>query len=995
MPQIGWGLPGHERQTDRRRTVSHLARGLEGAVAPDGEGDDRVAVGVLGEQDLAGGIEREVTGPLAPGRLGPEEGWAAVTPEFVDGDRVVAAVRAVEKLPGGMNVDIGRGVLAVEPLGERARDRDRLEPAGVEVAFERRHGRIEFTDHVGIAAGRIESEVARSGAGVDVDVAAVGGFDAAGYGIEGVDEDAVGAEVGRVGVLAVRAREEGVGVRFGLAVGVRARPLVVDDCRRPAEPAVPVDREHRHRSAAVLGGQHASAGRIDAAVTRRPPAARRDRVQPREGSTLLDRIGDDPSVLALPVGDVQAGSVGTRGEKRRARAAVGRTRRLESPVLEAEAEDAVLAGVGRGRDERERRIDRHRRPFRGEPNHPVGSGDGRDSLSLAAFVTLYPLRFETRAMSSVPERSEVDPADKWDLESIYASDDDWEAAYEAVEDRIEDLESYEGRAVEDAETLLDALACHEEVMREVAMVASYARMRSDEDTTDQRYQALSARAQSLAAEAQSTGSYLEPEIQSLTREEFEAMCEVEPNLETYDHYVDDVLRMKPHTRSAEVEALLADLGEVTGATGDVYSMLSDADMTFPDVEDSDGEAVELTQSNFTTLLKRPDREFRRRVHETYFDEWGDVRNTVASAYKNSVKSDVKLARARNYDTARAAALDGPNVPVSVYDTLVETVNDNLGALHRHAELKRDALELDELRMWDLYMPLTGDEGPDLSYEEATDHVVEAVAPLGEEYQSRVAEGLDSRWVDVYENEGKRSGAYSGGTYDTQPFILMNYQDDVSSMYTLAHELGHSMHSELASESQPYVYSGYEIFVAEVASTVNEALLTNHLLSTVEDEAFRRHVVNEFLERVRSTLFRQTLFAEFEHETHRLEEEGEALTADRLDELYGDLKGRYYEPAAVDDRIAREWMRIPHFYRAFYVYQYSTGIVAALAIADGIEEDGEARAADYREFLRSGSREYPLELLRIAGVDMDSAEPIERAIGSYEDRIADLESLLDA
>ncbi|RQG91078.1 oligoendopeptidase F [Natrarchaeobius chitinivorans] len=597
-------------------------------------------------------------------------------------------------------------------------------------------------------------------------------------------------------------------------------------------------------------------------------------------------------------------------------------------------------------------------------------------------------------MSSVPARSEVDEEYTWDLESIYATDDDWEVAYEAVTERIDELESYDGRVVDDAETLLEVLQLRDEIMREVSTVAAYARMRRDEDTTNQHYQALTARAQSLAADASSAASFIDPEIQEVTREEFDEMAAEEPDLETYDHYVDDVLRMKPHTRSAEVEELLADLGEVTGATGDVYTMLSNADMSFPAVEDDDGEAVEITQSNFTNLLKRPDRDVRRRVYEGYFDEWESMRNTVATAYKNSVKADVKLAQARNYDTARAAALDGPNVPVEVYDTLVESVHDNLETLHRHADLKREALGVDELRMWDLYMPLTGDEGPDVDYEQASEYVVEAVEPLGEAYQSHVAEGLDSRWVDVYENEGKQSGAYSSGTYDTQPFILMNYQDDISSMYTLAHELGHSMHSELTKDEQPFVYSGYDIFVAEVASTVNEALLTDHLLETVDDPEFRKHVLNEFLERVRSTLFRQTLFAEFEHEAHRLEEEGEPLTADRLDELYGDLKATYYEPAAVDDRIAREWMRIPHFYRAFYVYQYATGISAALAIVDGILENGDSAAADYRTFLRQGSREYPLELLRTAGVDMSTAEPIDRALSTYGDRLEEMEALLE-
>lgn len=595
-------------------------------------------------------------------------------------------------------------------------------------------------------------------------------------------------------------------------------------------------------------------------------------------------------------------------------------------------------------------------------------------------------------MSSVPERSDIDTEYTWELESLYATDEDWEEAYSAVEDHIADLKSYEGQTTESAETLLGTFETREELMRRVSNVVSYARMRRDEDTTDQHYQALTARAQSLASDARSAASFVEPALQDCTREELDAIVEEEPELQRYEHYFDDVLRMKPHTRSAEIEELLADLGEVTGAASEVYEMLTNADMDFPVVEDEEGEAVEISLSNFTTLQKNPDREFRREVYKEFYDEWGTVRNAVGTAHRNSVKADVKLAEARNYDTAREAALDGANIPVEVYDTLVETVHENLDLLHRHADLKRERLDVDELQMWDLYMPMVESESPEVPYEEAKEHVIEAVAPLGEEYQNQLSEGLDSRWVDVYENQGKQSGAYSGGTYDSQPFILMNYQDDIDSMYTLAHELGHSLHSELASETQPYVYSGYEIFVAEVASTVNEALLTHHLLETVEDENFRRHVLNEYLERFRSTLIRQTMFAEFERRTHELAEADEALTPDRLDGIYGNLKEEYYEPAAVDDRIAREWMRIPHFYRSFYVYQYSTGISAAVALAESIVEEGEEAAKPYRDFLASGSHGYPLDLLREAGVDMTTADPIEAALSAYDDALSEFAEL---
>ena len=595
-------------------------------------------------------------------------------------------------------------------------------------------------------------------------------------------------------------------------------------------------------------------------------------------------------------------------------------------------------------------------------------------------------------MSSVPERSDLDERYKWDLQSLFETDEEWQTAYEDVEAALDDLRAYEGKTTEDAETLLALLERYEEVMREVANVSAYARMRRDEDTRDGERQAMATRAQSLASEASSATSFIEPELQELDDEDIEQLMDEEPDLRAYNHFFDDILRMKPHTRSAEIENLLAELGEITGAAGEVYNMLANADMEFPAVEKPDGEATEITLNNFTTLQEHPNREFRQEVYEKFYDEWETVRNSVGTAYRNSVKKDEKLAKARNYETAREAALDGPNIPTEVYDNLVGTVRDNLDKLHRHADLKREAAGGDELRMWDLYIPLVEGESPEVTYEEACEYVTDAVAPLGEAYQSRLAEGLESRWVDVYETPGKQSGAYSGGTYDSQPYILMNYQDDVSSMYTLAHELGHSMHSELASESQPYVYADYTIFIAEIASTVNETLLTHHLLDTVEDERLRRHILNQYLERFRSTLFRQTMFAEFEQRTHELSEAGEPLTADRLDDLYSELKGEYYEPGVVDDRIAREWMRIPHFYRAFYVFQYSTGISAAVALVEAIWEEGEPAAQRYREFLRSGSHGYPLELLDEAGVDMTESEPIEQALDVYDQYLDEYENL---
>ena len=597
-------------------------------------------------------------------------------------------------------------------------------------------------------------------------------------------------------------------------------------------------------------------------------------------------------------------------------------------------------------------------------------------------------------MSSVPERSAIDEAYKWELESVFESDEAWAAAYEDATERIEELRAYEGRVTEGPETLLALLELREEVFRELSEVAVYAQLRSAEDTRNQEYQAMSARAASLQSEASSAISYLEPELQSLSETDIEAFVEEEPELATYEHYFEDALRMKPHTRSAEVEEVLAELSEVTSAPSDIYSMLTNADLTYGVVEDPDGEEVEITQANFTKLQTNPDREFRRRVHERFYEEWASVRNTVGTSLEKAVREHVASAGIRNYDSARQAALDGANVPVEVYDTLVDTVDDNLDVLHRHARLKEAALGVEQLESHDLYMSLTGEQGPDVAYDQAVEWTIEAVAPLGETYQDRMAEGLDSRWVDVYENRGKRAGAFSSGTYDTQPFIMMNYQDDVASMYTLAHELGHSMHSELASDAQPWHDASYDIFVAEIASTVNETLLTHHLLETVEDDELRTHVLDEYLERFRSTLFRQTMFAAFEQAIHERVEEDDALTPDAFDEMYADLKGSYYEPAELTGGIEREWERIPHFYYDFYVYQYATGISAAAAIVERVLREGEPAAADYREMLRAGGSDYPLNVVEIAGIDMASPDPIEAAVGVYDDYLDEVATLLD-
>jgi len=600
-------------------------------------------------------------------------------------------------------------------------------------------------------------------------------------------------------------------------------------------------------------------------------------------------------------------------------------------------------------------------------------------------------------MSSVPERDEINEEYKWDIESLYEDKEEWEKDREEVEKLLEKIADFEGEVVQSPDKLFETLELYEDIRRKLSGLSRYASMKSDEDTREQEYQKLSSRADALSAKVSSETSFIEPEIQELSDEEFKHMVEENSELERYEHYIGDILRMKPHTRSKEVEEVLSDLGEVLGAPGEIFQMLSDADMEFPTVEKPSGEEVEISSANFTKLLQHQDREFRQEVHEKFYDEIGEVRNTIGSTLANATKTHVKTAKIRKYDTSREAALKPSNIPLEVYDNLVEVIHDNLDLLHRHAELKKKSLDVDKLKTWDLYMPLADSESPEISFEDAKSHVIEAVSVLGDGYREKVEGALDSEgWVDVYENKGKRSGAYSGGSYDSKPFILMNYQEDINSMYTLAHELGHSMHSHYSTNNQPYFDSQYKIFVAEVASTVNEALLTQHLLETVEDENLRRHILSHYLERFRSTIYRQTMFAEFEQRIHEEIENDGALTPDYLDQKYQDLKSDFYKPAVVDDRIAREWMRIPHFYYNFYVFQYSTGMSAATALSAhilGDGEDSEEARRRYIEFLKKGGSEYPIELLKDAGVDMSSPEPIREALEVYEEHLEKMEKLV--
>ena len=593
------------------------------------------------------------------------------------------------------------------------------------------------------------------------------------------------------------------------------------------------------------------------------------------------------------------------------------------------------------------------------------------------------------------KREDVPAEHKWDLDSVYPSVAAWEEDYARVEAMMPRLTAYQGRLGESAGTLLEALRARDELYQLLEQVLVFARMKEDEDTTNTTYQALATRANTLYAKVAAAGSFLVPEILSIPTETLRAWLDENAELGAYRHALEDLMRQKAHVRSPEVEELLAQMSEVSEAPREIFGKLNHADLKFPKIKDEEGREVELTHGRFLRFMESPVRAVRQAAFEALYTTYGKFRNTLAAAYASSVKKDVFYARARRYPSARAMALADTNVPESVYDNLVATVNKNISSLHRYMRLRRKLLNVDELHMYDIYTPMVPEVDKKISYGEAVETILKALAPLGEEYCEVARRGMTTdRWVDIYENVGKRSGAYSFGAYTTKPFILMNYQDNFDSMFTLAHELGHSMHSYFSRRHQPYHYADYTIFVAEVASTFNEALLTHYLLQQTTDPKLRMYIINHQLETFRTTLYRQTMFAEFEHITHQRVEQGEALTADVLNEIYYDLNKKYYatEGMVIDDLIALEWARVPHFYGAFYVYQYATGISASVALSQQVLTEGKPAVERYLEFLKSGSSDYSTNLLKKAGVDMTSPEPVQQALDVFAGLLDEMERL---
>ncbi|MDI3297976.1 MAG: oligoendopeptidase F [Bacillota bacterium] len=586
------------------------------------------------------------------------------------------------------------------------------------------------------------------------------------------------------------------------------------------------------------------------------------------------------------------------------------------------------------------------------------------------------------AQATVPERSEVDPRYRWRVEDLFPDEEAWEEAFRRAEARLPELAGLRGRAGRSAADLAEVLRLADELSLALERLVTYANLRLDEDQRDARHQEMFDRALALAHRAAEAGAFVDPEILAVEPERLESWQREEPRLEPYRQRLSVLARLRPHVRSEETEQLLAAAGELGQAPERIFHAVQHADMRFPVIRDEQGREVELSHGRYARFLESPDREVRRRAFAAMGETLARHRHTLAASLHAEVRKNVFFARARRYGSAREAALAPHQIPVEVYDNLVRTVRRHLDLLHRWVALRKRALGLDEMHLYDAYVPVAAPPSP-IPYEEAIRLVEEGLRPLGERYLRDLDAALRSGWVDVYENRGKSSGAYTAAAYGTHPYVLLNYQADLNSVFTLAHEMGHAMHSFYSHARQPYPTAHYAIFVAEVASTLNESLLIQEMLARTEDRLEQRRLLDHYLQTFRGTLFRQTLFAEFEQRIHELVEAGGALQADNLSQLYRGLNLEYFGPEmVVDPEIDLEWARIPHFYMNFYVYQYATAVSAATALAQRIRQEGEAARDRYLDFLASGSSRDPLDLLAAAGVDMRSPGPIEEALAFF-------------
>ena len=594
----------------------------------------------------------------------------------------------------------------------------------------------------------------------------------------------------------------------------------------------------------------------------------------------------------------------------------------------------------------------------------------------------------------VLQRNEINEKDTWDLSTIFETDKKWEEELALLTEDTKEAARLEGHLLDSAESLLNITERYLDLSRRLEKLYVYAHMKNDQDTRVAKYQEYYAKGMTLYSQLDQVFSFYEPEFMAITEEQYHAFLEAEPKLQIYKHFFDKLLQNKEHVLSQREEELLAGAGEIFGAASETFAILDNADIVFPFVKDEDGNEVQLSHGVYMRLVESKNREVRRGAYEALYSTYEQYQHTYAKTLQTNVKVQNYRAKVRNYKSAREAALAANFVPESVYDNLVSAVRKHLPLLHRYLALRSKILGIPDLKMYDVYTPLSSVEYS-FTYEEALKKAEEALAVLGEDYLSRVKRAFSERWIDVYENQGKRSGAYSGGSYDTNAFMLLNWQDNLDNLFTLVHETGHSMHSSYTRETQPYVYGDYSIFLAEIASTTNENILTEKLLQEVQDDATRFAILNNFLDGFRGTVFRQTQFAEFEHAIHQADQNGEVLTSEFLNNLYADLNQEYYGLSKEDNpQIQYEWARIPHFYYNYYVYQYSTGFAAASALAEKIVHGSQDDRDRYIDYLKAGKSDYPLNIMRKAGVDMEKEDYLNDAFAVFERRLDEFEALVE-
>lgn len=584
----------------------------------------------------------------------------------------------------------------------------------------------------------------------------------------------------------------------------------------------------------------------------------------------------------------------------------------------------------------------------------------------------------------IKKRNELDPAYCWDLEAMYADDELWEKDFSEAARAAEDFRSFCGKMQEGPESLLEILKSRENMERKAEHLYVYANMRWHQDTANGKYQAMAGKSAQLLTQVNDAQAFVEPEILALSEQKVQKYMDNCPGLELYKRFFSEIFRGKEHVLTPDMEALLARAQDMANAPQQIFMNFNNADLTFGEIKDADGTAVTVTNGNYTVLLKNRDRRVRKDAFHAMYGAYEAHKNTLAATMDANTTAQRFFASARKYTSSRAMALDGAHIPEQVYDELIEAVHEGLPLMYRYMQIRKQVMAVDELHMYDVYVPLTKSFEKKYTFEEAKVLVKDALSVMGEEYVSLLQEGFDNGWIDVCENEGKRSGAYSWGSYDSHPYVLLNYHGSLSDVFTLAHEMGHAIHSYYSHKNQPYVYAGYHIFVAEVASICNEMLLVQYLIGKAKDAEEKKYLINYLLEQFRTTLYRQTMFAEFEVKAHGLKAEGQTLTAQQLCEIYYELNRQYFGPnVVIDKEIAMEWSRIPHFYTPFYVYQYATGFAAALAISGKILRGEENILAQYKTFLSGGCSMDCIDLLKLCGVDMTRPEPVREALSIFD------------